>query len=68
MSTEAALDKLTAFDYAQLKGEIRNQYATGDVVVHDGWILSSTEYRIFIAEAARPALEAEAALKAGPTR
>ena len=68
MSTEAALDKLSAFDYAQLKGEIRNQYACGDVVVHDGWILSSTEYRMFIAEAARRGLEAEAALKAGPTR
>jgi hypothetical protein len=68
MSTEAALDKLTAFDYAQLKGEIRNQYVSGDVVVHDGWILSSTEYRMFIAEAPRPGSEEEAALKAGPTR
>jgi hypothetical protein len=66
MTTEAALDKLTAFEYAQLKGEIRNQYVSGDVVVHDGWILSSTEYRMFVAKALGP--ETEAALKAGPTR
>ena len=68
MSIEAGLDGLTAFDYAQLKGEIRNQYASGDVVVHDGWILSSTEYRMFVEKAPCPGLEAEAAPKAGPTR
>ena len=66
MTTEAALDKLTAFEYAQLKGEIRSQYVSGDVVVHDGWILSSTEYRMFVAKALGP--EAKASLKAGPTR
>jgi hypothetical protein len=68
MSTKAALDGLTAFDYARLKGEIRNQYVSGDVVVHDGWILSSTEYRMFVAKAPRPGPEEEAAPKAGPTR
>jgi hypothetical protein len=68
MNSNAALDKLTAFDYARLKAEIRSRYASGDVVVHDGWILSSTEYRMFVAEAPRPGFEADAALKAGPTR
>jgi hypothetical protein len=61
VSAEAALDGLTAFDYARLKGEVRSQYASGNVVVYDGWILSSAEYRMFIAKTPRPGLEDEAA-------
>jgi hypothetical protein len=68
MNSKAALDGLTAFEYAQLKSKIRDQYVSGDLFVHDGWILSSTEHRMFVAEAPRPGSEEEAALKAGPTR
>jgi hypothetical protein len=59
VSAEADLDRLTAFDYARLKAEVRRQYASGDVVVYDGWILSSAEYRMFVAKT--PSLEEEAA-------
>jgi hypothetical protein len=42
------LDDLTAFDYAALRQRVRQDALAGDVVVHDGWILTRAEYERFV--------------------
>jgi hypothetical protein len=39
---------LTAWDYAALKAAARKDFIAGHIVIHDGWILSRTEYDKFV--------------------